>query len=790
MKSRFVKATIIVLGVCLCAPLLSDDSRGDVSHRWRLIQSYDGQFIVRGQDDPEAPSQPLDTGPDQPLEIDAPRGRPRRPNFEERAMQQIAEETVSDGEAKTGGQTDIGGLLQQSNRVQTVSTQRRGANSMDPYIRGYRSGQIYSQAGGSQWLPARRDLDSMLSKIDPSLMRGVTIIPGPYGLRYGPGFSFIDVSMIDTPRYFNGYESHARIGYTLRTNGGQNYGRVAAYGGNADWGYILSWGGRKGSDYKPGNDAQFAQIPSSYSTQNWMLQLGRDLSADSRVEFRYERVDDSDHEYAAQIFDVNFMGTDAVNLSYISEDPCKCSTLTVDTWFNSTRYNGDTTRAGKRRPYPVVDRVEYALDALAIAQGEPGSLGTTGFVGSTFGDLSTTGARAVKKYGNEQETQVSLGADFRYTTQKIGENIVISNNPLISDVPTNMPRAESIDPGLFTEVELPWLSCLTTRVGGRIDWVRTTARASDVRAVDSQIDTQIPFFNQNDTLYGFYVQNELLVSPAVTINLDAGHGQRAPSLVDRYADAVFLGIMQSGFNRVIGNPRLQKETAWQVDGGINVDYCGWSGGIRAFHSWIDNYNLYQGELVADPSGARILFASNAEMVTLTGFESYLEVPVTERLTTFGTLKYLRGRDHDIRIGVAAPIDQPLYGIVPLEGRVGLRLADRCGGDNWGLEFAARIVDAQDQVARLRQGSASIVGLAPLEEATPGFTTFYVRGYWNPTETLSIVGGVENLFDRSYQEHLDLRLLANPGIAPPDPRGFNTRVYSPGITPYVGVEWTR
>ncbi len=782
MNSRFIKTTVIVLGVCLCSAVLPNDSQGDVNRRWGLIQSYDGQFIVRGQDSDVETLQPSDSSGDNPFPS------PPLPDF-------LNPRGERESHKEASASTNIADILQKSNRVQTVSTQRRGANSLDPYIRGYRSGQIYSQAGGSQFLPVRRDLDSMLSKIDPSLMRDVIVIPGPYGLRYGPGFSYIDVSMIDTPRYYNGYESHARVGYTMRTNGGQNYGRVAAYGGNSDWGYILSWGGRKGSDYKPGNDAQFAQIPSSYSTQNWMLQLGRDLSADSRVEFRYERVDDSDHEYAAQIFDVNFMGTDAVNLSYISEDPCKCSTLTVDTWFNSTRYNGDTTRAGKRRPYPVVDRVEYALDALAIAQGAlpPGSLGTTGFVGSTFGDLSTTGARAVKKYGNEQETQVILGADFRYTTQKIGENIVISNNPLISDVPTNMPRAESIDPGLFTEVELPWLSCLTTRVGGRIDWVRTTARASDVRAVDSQIDTQIPFFNQNDTLYGFYVQNELLVSPAVTINLDAGHGQRAPSLVDRYADAVFLGIMQSGFNRVIGNPRLQKETAWQVDGGINVDYCGWSGGIRAFHSWIDNYNLYQGELVADPSGARILFASNAEMVTLTGFESYLEVPVTERLTTFGTLKYLRGRDHDIQVGPVgglAPIDQPLYGIAPLEGRVGLRLADRCGGDNWGLEFAARIVDAQDQVARLRQGSASIVGLAPLEEATPGFTTFYVRGYWNPTETLSIVGGVENLFDRSYQEHLDLRLLANPEIAPPDPRGFNTRVYSPGITPYVGVEWTR
>jgi iron complex outermembrane receptor protein len=622
----------------------------------------------------------------------------------------------------------------------------------------------------------------MLSKVDPSLIDRVTVIPGPYGVSYGPGFSFIDVLMIDTPRYNNGYESHARIGYTLRANGGQSYTRFAAFGGSADWGYILSWGGRKGSDYKPGGNAAFSHIPSSYSTQNWLLQIGYDLSSDSRLEVRYERIDDSDHEYPAQIFDIGFMGTDAINVKYISQDACNSSTLTVDTWFNSTRYTGDTTRPGKRLPYPVVDRIEYALDTLG---GLVPAVGMTDFLGTTYGDLSTTGARAIKQYGQDQEMQISLGADFRYTTQKISERIEVSNFPAglfppgTEIISTNLPRAEAIDTGLFAEVELPWLSCVTTRVGGRLDWVNTTAR--------TQID-------QNDTLYGFYIQNEVQVSRAITLNLDAGHGERTPNLVDRYANAIFLGIAQTGFNRVIGTPTLRKERAWQIDAGIHMELCGWNAGMQAFHSWIDDYNLYQGELVADPSGARILIASNAEMVTLAGFESYLELPVTERVTAFGTLKFLEGRDRDIQVGPVGgldPVDQSLFGIAPMESRLGLRLVDQCQGDRWGLEFAARIVDGQDQVAQLRQGAASIVGLADgFEEPTPGFTTYYIRGYWKPNDTLSIVGGVENLFDKTYQEHLDLRLPAQSRLPSSDPRSIATRVFSPGITPYLGLEWTR
>ena len=61
----------------------------------------------------------------------------------------------------------------------------------------------------------------------------------------------------------------------------------------------------------------------------------------------------------------------------------------------------------------------------------------------------------------------------------------------------------------------------------------------------------------------------------------------------------------------------------------------------------------------------------------------------------------------------------------------------------------------------------------------------MRGYWNVRDSLRLIGGVENLFDRTYVEHLDLRLPNDPVL------GFaNTVVYAPGITPYFGIEWER
>ena len=96
------------------------------------------------------------------------------------------------------------------------------------------------------------------------------------------------------------------------------------------------------------------------------------------------------------------------------------------------------------------------------------------------------------------------------------------------------------------------------------------------------------------------------------------------------------------------------------------------------------------------------------------------------------------------------------------------------------QISARIIDNQDRLGTV----PSSQGTSIIEEATPGFTTFHLRSYYTYSRNLSFTAGVENLFDRNYQEHLDLRLRG-----PADFPGDVTRVLQPGITPYFGVDWT-
>jgi len=399
------------------------------------------------------------------------------------------------------------------------------------------------------------------------------------------------------------------------------------------------------------------------------------------------------------------------------------------------------------------------------------------FHGDTDGGLSSTGTRATVTYGDDDWTQLSLGADLRYAKRRIVEDYRIVDNDNSSNstqFATNLPKAHLLDPGFFTELSLPLRDYWTTSIGARVDWVHTEARADQVRA-DTSLAGAPDNLTQNDVLYAFYLVNDVDIASNWGARFGFGQAQRAPTLTERYADGVFLGIIQSGFSRVIGDPELDKERAWQIDASLKADYCCWRGRVSAYHAWILDYVTFSANIIANPEGARLLRTTNTDLATLAGFELFGEYDLTGQLTAFGSLQYIDGRD---RI-----LDAPLATIAPLEGRAGLRLHDAPGGETWGIELGARVVDNQDRLGTFRQ-VAPLTGIVPVELPTGGFTTAYLRGYYNVSERLNFIAGIDNLFDRNYLEHLDLRLPADPAHGIPA-----TRVLAPGFTPYAGVEWT-
>lgn len=658
--------------------------------------------------------------------------------------------------------------------TQTVRARRRSPIGFDARVRGYYEGQVYTTLDGGFQTPVRGDLDATFTKFDPSLIGSTEVISGPYGLRYGSAFSFLNVSTIPTPRYENGPESHVRLGSSIRGNGGQTYNTATLLGGNERMGYFANVGFRKGSDYQAGNGLD---IPSSYDAFNLFSGIGFDLNDYTKMETKFSFSQQGDTEYAGQFFDVNDLDHFGLNHSFIREADRSGIGFRIDFWASTTNFDGNTDFSAKRRDdFAVLNRVDAALRAVG-----PAATAASTFDGVVDGKLTTAGFRAGVTRDLGDEDSVGAGADFRFVRQDIRENYDISSFGFGGDdatIQTGLPTAEVFDPGLYVEATTRLTDSWQTAAGARVAFVSTRAAASDLPVNSNFVDINGDLdedLDVSDILSSFYITNDIDLTGSLRSRIGLGYAERTPNLTDRYSDGLFLAVVQSGFSRVIGNPTLRKERNWQVDFRIDGDYDFVRTKFSAFHSWIVDYVTYEANVISDPSGARLLQTINTDYATLTGFESYIEADLTRGVQAFGSLAYLDGRDREI--------DTPLSGISPLEGRLGLRFIDIAPENRYGLETGLRIVNDQDRLGTLRpvQGATDLVGL---ESRTPGFSTAYIRAYARPTDRVSITCGIENLFDKTYHEHLNLRLPAGTTGA----ESFNeTIVFSPGITPYFGVE---
>jgi outer membrane receptor protein involved in Fe transport len=650
-----------------------------------------------------------------------------------------------------------------------VEVQRRSPVAMDPNVRGFKNNQIYAQANGAYWVPARRDLDTMLSKFDPGMIRYVTVLPGPYSVQYGPGLAFIDVEREPTPRHADGYRTDYELDGAVRTNGGQMYGRATAAGGGENWGFRASYGERDGSAYRSGNSTL---IPTDYHNRDALGELSYDINPYQHVDFSYLRLDQSDTEYPCQFFDINYLTSYGFSTRIVDEDPkAPWQRLAIEGWYNQTVFQGDTAQKYLNPQFPTIQRINYALN-----QTFPGS--TNQLHGATDGNAASSGARIVTTLGDKDDTYLNIGADFRYLGQFIREDFALDTTIQglgpVFHFGDNMPHSWMLNPGAFVDWTKPLTENWTTTLGARIDSVVTRARFGDVRNPGASLPANPDDYTQSDALYAFYLNNQVKATEHITFSASAGLGQRAPSLLDRYADGLFISSAQSGFTRIYGDPFLEPERDWQIDLGMAADYDKFRSRLNVFQAWIVDYITYKDEFVFQFLDARRFKYINTNLGTLTGFDWFGEVDLYPRLSTFARMSYVQGQDQQI--------DQPLPAIPPLDSMIGLRLHSPEKMRRWEIELAARIVANQNRLGAVHSDFFP-GGYATIEEATPGFSVWHISGYWNYTKNLKLVAGIDNIFNRNYQEHLDLRLSGPVGY----PAG-TTRVLSPGTTPYFGVNW--
>ena len=661
------------------------------------------------------------------------------------------------GAEATGRKTaDVGDLLRRSKSAHGVNIQQRTPIISDTRVRGQRVGQVL--ASGSYWAPARMDLDTMMNKIDSRLIENAILVKGPYAARYGPGFRFVDIDFIHSPRYFDMPQVHGMTSANYGTNGQQWYGRQSVWGGGYDYGFHISYGHRTGNDYRTGVGSE---LPTSYKSRDLFVALGKDLSPYEKIEINALRLDQTDVEFPGLVFDLNFLVTDGYEVTYTNTAPAFADKYVAEFWYNRTRFEGDSLRPGKNRQIPTL-RFDFFSPS-----------GVDGF-GITDGDALSAGYRLEATYfctdccGFDRE--LSIGTDVIYLNQELNDI-----EPLLPPNDNNypIPRSDSIDVGIYAENRRTINERLSITSGARVDGVFT-----DARDIVEGVPVPISFLKDSELDQQFllgsaYVTSKYCATPFWTCDMGVGVAMRPPTLTELYTESSFIGSLQRGKTFLSGDPQLDAEKMIQFDVGAHYDDQSLRLGAFGYGAWIKDFITY--DLVAPastlgfPQGAAFV---NTELATLAGCEAYGQYDVTRMFTMFGSVSYLDGRDRTrttparlfggLRSNSAIP-QEPLPGIPPLESRIGFLLQDPCPQRRWGFEFTARIVDNQDRIA------------TRLEEIeTPGFTTLDVRTYCRVNQWL-FTAGIENLNDQFYREHIDY----NTGLG----------VFRPGINFYTGAQIT-
>jgi len=340
--------------------------------------------------------------------------------------------------------------------------------------------------------------------------------------------------------------------------------------------------------------------------------------------------------------------------------------------------------------------------------------------------------------------------------EKYIRNEVFETDSLLNPVDTiNLVRGETPIPasdytsgGLFLQDEFMLFDdLLQVSVGGRYDLIRVyneEARDPDYLKKDNNLidpppNQRITFSEQTVTNRSWSTNLGLLVNAAdeLDFTLTFGRSFRSPSLEERFK-YIDLG------NKVrVGDPELKPEEGYTFDAG--------------FRLWKNNFNIRGNlflnkfsNLIVEESGEYVyeyttgpgsgttdtlpaLINSNVDKARLYGFDMKMDFKLFKNMVMHSTVSFVRGED--LRNNGNLPL------IPPLNGRVGLKYHFP---DLLTVDLTSVMFREQDKVA---EG----------EEPTDGYTLFDLSVYSDPIDftngNIKFIGGVENILDKAYQNHL-------------------------------------
>ncbi|AIA71661.1 TonB-dependent copper receptor [Pectobacterium atrosepticum] len=269
-------------------------------------------------------------------------------------------------------------------------------------------------------------------------------------------------------------------------------------------------------------------------------------------------------------------------------------------------------------------------------------------------------------------------------------------------------------------------------------------------------DTGTGASERHDTLpAGFIRVEHTLADSPVMLYAGVGYTERFPDYWELFSPTYGPSRTQSAFDHV----KTEKTT--QLD--IGAQYSG-----ERLNSWVSAYVGRVNDFILfryDPMNARVSEADNVN-ATIMGGETGFSYKLTDSWKTDASLAYSWAKNTDDH--------RPLPQIPPLEARLGLSWEK----GNWSSTGLLRLVSQQNRVA-ISEGN--VVGKD--FDNSPGFAIFSANAAYRVNQYVKLSTGVDNLFNTTYSEHLNLAGNSSFGYS------ANTSVNEPGRTYWAKVNVT-
>ncbi len=625
------------------------------------------------------------------------------------------ERRVHGGEIGESGAHDLAEALRS---VEGVSAVRRGPLNLEPTIRGLQEEQVAMFVDGTRTFaagPARMDSD--ISHVGSHAAGSVRVIKGPYALAWGAGtLSALEVETLRPDfqeRGSDGFSWHGAAGFaygdtSLGSSGGNVDGHLGTWGSSDRLRFFLSGGRRQGDDYEDGDGLT---VPADYESTETRWRFGLRPSSSLLVEYSGGYQEQNDIDYPGRLLDATYFYARSHAFELRWEGEGAVSEVYGQLYANHKDHlmNNDEKPTARDMPGRV--------PPFAIAVALPTESNTEG------GRLRV----ALMRGGADW----SFGADYYSVEQTASRTISRRAGGFVLFQDVVWPDAEVENLGVWGQAV--W--------GGEGYRVGATLRFDQVEAGAANLS---PFFVANtrgsatrsDSHFSAAVSATLDAGDRWTWSLGAGRAVRAPTVLERYSDR-FPSTKFQLAAEFMGNPELAPEASLELNAGGRGTYGDLLIELEGFYRRIDDYITVVPDATLPkrlPLSPPVVFRYvNGSEATFFGGELLLRQRVNDVVSWRGSLAWVRGEDE--------ALDEPVLGVAPLSGEVGVRfhLLER----RLWIDLAGRFAGRQNRVA-----------ISRFEQETPGWAIVDLSAGWQLPRGVRLTAAVDNLTDHAYAEHLN------------------------------------